>query len=562
MFTKILSPVNSSVDDFYKRGQLLMQPDKTVTVFYSRHSYLILLLIILILASFLRLYKPDMNGMWVDESNTVIIAHKDLPGIVEALSHDASPPLYYGILHYWMAVFGDSETAIRSLSAFFGILLTGVLYMAGSVFFNRKTGLFAALFCAVSPLQIMYSQQARMYSLLPLASLLAFFFFFLLTKSFNRKNLIFCFFFTLCTVFVHHYGFLMIPVLFLLIFFSGDRKLKAALLAITLAGAIIKYKLWLPSLLHLARHGVREHSGWMAVFWKKYGFFGYQFKSFESFTPGGPLPPYIAMNSMPDVPLFPVVLCILLFFAALSPVLFFKKHSNAERSSFFKVAVYGFLPLFCAALYSLLISPAYLAGRCDQVVFPAFCLIFASGIYYLKNRYAQVIAVIMILACSFLTLRIYYSTDIYPGDRMIAQSVRSELKPGDSIICTALTRASLQYYLRDKKKDVRFYSFPEGNATHLAWHRPEEYLKKPEKLKRDAFNIGRKIEADPDSNGRIFIIYEHHNINAFLPSYFQKQLKNPVVRASKWIPQSGTRAPAKVILIEKISAASPPDAKS
>ena len=45
-------------------------------------------------------------GFWIDEGLSVGIADRPLSDIPAALRLDGSPPLYYSLLHVWMAVFG------------------------------------------------------------------------------------------------------------------------------------------------------------------------------------------------------------------------------------------------------------------------------------------------------------------------------------------------------------------------------------------------------------------------------------------------------------------------
>src|SRR2546421_12853339 len=55
-------------------------------------------------------------GFWIDEGLSVGISHRPLADIPGVLRQDGSPPLYYALLHLWMAVFGESEAATRALS--------------------------------------------------------------------------------------------------------------------------------------------------------------------------------------------------------------------------------------------------------------------------------------------------------------------------------------------------------------------------------------------------------------------------------------------------------------
>src|SRR5690348_16241867 len=56
------------------------------------------------------------SHLWLDEALSVDIARLPLGDIPRALRHDGHPPLYYFLLHGWMSVFGEGDTAVRSLS--------------------------------------------------------------------------------------------------------------------------------------------------------------------------------------------------------------------------------------------------------------------------------------------------------------------------------------------------------------------------------------------------------------------------------------------------------------
>jgi len=139
-------------------------------------SWLIPLAIIL-LALGLRLYRLDAQSLWNDEGTSVALAQRDLPTITRNAAGDIHPPLYYYLLHVWVRLVGPSEFAVRSLSALAGVALVGGTYLLGRRLFDPPTALIAALVSALSPFQVYYSQEARMYifvSLFGLLSMLAY----------------------------------------------------------------------------------------------------------------------------------------------------------------------------------------------------------------------------------------------------------------------------------------------------------------------------------------------------------------------------------------------------
>jgi 4-amino-4-deoxy-L-arabinose transferase-like glycosyltransferase len=133
---------------------------------WQRAKSHLLLLAILLLAAFLRFYRLDAQSLWNDEGNSARLAERSLPLIVEGAAGDIHPPGYYLLLHYWRALFGHSEFALRSLSVAAGLTLVLFTYLLGRRLFAESTGLIAAFVAAISPFAIYYSQEARMYALL------------------------------------------------------------------------------------------------------------------------------------------------------------------------------------------------------------------------------------------------------------------------------------------------------------------------------------------------------------------------------------------------------------
>ncbi len=126
----------------------------------------ILLLAILLLAAALRCYRLDAQSFWNDEGNSARIAERTPDLILEGAEGDIHPPGYYLLLHYWWALFGQSEFALRSLSVVAGLALVVFTYLLGRHVFGEATGLTAAFLGAISPFAVYYSQEARMYALL------------------------------------------------------------------------------------------------------------------------------------------------------------------------------------------------------------------------------------------------------------------------------------------------------------------------------------------------------------------------------------------------------------
>ena len=91
------------------------------------------------------------------------------------VSEDAQhPPLFYLLELAFVKTFGSKLFIWRVLPALFGLLAIGAAYiLARDLFGSARSGLVAAAFFAVSPIERIYSDQAREYSLLALLTLVS-----------------------------------------------------------------------------------------------------------------------------------------------------------------------------------------------------------------------------------------------------------------------------------------------------------------------------------------------------------------------------------------------------
>jgi mannosyltransferase len=112
-------------------------------------------------------------GFWIDEGLSVGIANRPFGDIPHALRLDGSPPLYYMLLHFWMAVFGTSEEATRAMSLVFALVAVPVAWWAARGPFGSRAAWMAAVLAATNPFLTRFAQEARMYALLALLALIA-----------------------------------------------------------------------------------------------------------------------------------------------------------------------------------------------------------------------------------------------------------------------------------------------------------------------------------------------------------------------------------------------------
>ncbi|MFG2643586.1 glycosyltransferase family 39 protein [Streptomyces sp. NPDC048370] len=122
----------------------------------------------------LAVYEIGRPLLWEDELNTWDMASRSTGHLLDAVQRvDAVLGSYYLFLHGWMAVFGDSATALRMPSALAMAATAGCTALIGQRLFGRRAGLAAGLLFALAPVVTRYAHEARPYALVVLAATVA-----------------------------------------------------------------------------------------------------------------------------------------------------------------------------------------------------------------------------------------------------------------------------------------------------------------------------------------------------------------------------------------------------
>lgn len=165
---------------------------------------------ILLIAFGLRTYHLDYQSFWSDEGISLQRSAQALPTLLATMPVEHLPG-YFLLLHYWLPWTGDHDFAIRFLSLWPSVLSVALVYRLAADWGNRQVGLIAALLLATNAFQVWYAQEARTYSWLLAASLLATWFFWRLLTRHKTHGLLYLIGYVLATtltVYLHYYGFL------------------------------------------------------------------------------------------------------------------------------------------------------------------------------------------------------------------------------------------------------------------------------------------------------------------------------------------------------------------
>ena len=126
------------------------------------------LTLILLIGVCLRLFRIGGQKLSADEAFSWAVARHSFRGVIDFAWIDTHPPLYHLLLKATLLILPGSEAGLR----FFSSLCSVGTLVAVLLFVRRQWGIraatYAGCFVALSPLDIYYAQENRMYALLGL----------------------------------------------------------------------------------------------------------------------------------------------------------------------------------------------------------------------------------------------------------------------------------------------------------------------------------------------------------------------------------------------------------
>jgi mannosyltransferase len=145
--------------------QPFTKPSRLKSLFDQNGSYIALGLLFLVFG--VRILNLSAPSLWLDEAVSANIAKKSVGEYLQWAKGDFHPPLYYLLLHLW-SYLGHDEFTLRFFSVISSCFSGMILYFCVRKMFDHSTALLTLLLFTISPFQIRYSQEVRMYSLLGL----------------------------------------------------------------------------------------------------------------------------------------------------------------------------------------------------------------------------------------------------------------------------------------------------------------------------------------------------------------------------------------------------------
>lgn len=415
---------------------------------WKKKAWLILILILL-LATLLRVWGIENESYWLDEAISIRQAQeKDYSATFDMVKNDVHLPLHITLLHFWVKIFGTSESSSRVLSLIFGIVGIWIFYLLTKKLYGEKTSLVSTLIFAISPIMIYYSQEARLYSLFVLLSLASIYFFLKFIDKNDYKNLIYYGLFTLLLIYTHLFAFLLLFVQNVYILHINKYRIKK--LFKWICSQLFLFIMFLPWIGNL----LKQVSSTLNTMWIPKPNMG------------------IILKSILDLLGNKYILLIFLF--CIIYVILTKNYKSIERNKIVFLVLWLLVPFIIVLAYSYLISPVY-HTRYVIFVIPAFFIILGMLIsrIYEKNKILSYTLLGLVIIFSFITI-INQVNHVDKDDwRSVASYIKENVKENEYTFINPFYHHDPFTYYFDSEcfKDYYIHScnYNQHNLLALKW---------------------------------------------------------------------------------------------
>lgn len=386
------------------------------------------------------------TGLWLDEAQSVEIARRPLPDLFDALRHDGAPPLYYVLLHFWMRIVGQGDTAVRALSAVFAVAAVPTTMMAARAALGRRAVLGAGFVLATLPFLYRYGTEARMYSLVILLVAAAW----ALASSGRRVPLAIVSGLLLLT---HYWAFFLVGAGVLL-----AAAWKRWSISVSLAAGGLLFLPWAPTFLFQSAH--------TGAPWARPARLDLFERAIGGFAAGA--------GRVSALGFLYFALAVLAF-----------RHSESGR----RLAIVTALPLFLGFLASVATSAAF-ADRYAAIVVVPFVLLVAAGLRHVGGQRATlaVLAGVVVLSGINTVQTVDRQRSQAPA---VAAALEANAQPGDRVVFCPDQLGPAVMRLWDEPVDTRAY--PVGDGRFVDW---VDYADRNRSA--NVYSFAREMDMDTD----------------------------------------------------------------
>ncbi|MEM7334949.1 MAG: glycosyltransferase family 39 protein [Chloroflexota bacterium] len=487
-----------------------MKNIKRPKVDINEYGYLIL---VLLLAFGLRVWELESQSLWWDELKTVFRAELSFAELIQdLLEKRGHVPFYFWLMQGWGKL-GLSSFNVRYFSVLWAVLGVASIYRLGKMLAPRQKLAKTAVFLfTISPFHIWYSQEARMYTMLPTLITIGTVF---LLLSLSRSRLIDWVGYgvvMLTVVYTHYFGVLILftHTLFIILHIRFLRS-KAAVWFLTATTIGFGFSV--------------------------YGFFIFRNGGYENATPlwiqpiswFDPILTLLAFSAGRTIDSTNLIFLWLFLLFCVGFIGAFLKPLRLPKLQNRLLKMWLFVPIFIVFAVSLeshrsfsLYNDRYLI-----ISLPAFILLVAAGFSKIAERVKQraflpLLFVTVAGLSSFSLYNLYYEKAFARNDmRQLVEFLDEQVQTGDVILGQNDVLLPLNHYAKQREARIPFIKLPPN------------YVTESERLVFNRLMV-RQLE-QAAVNGRFWYISQTFK---FSPHGFSNELDRPTDYREQWLNEN------------------------
>jgi len=486
--------------------------------------------LILLLAAAVRFAGITDRELWLDESCTYYYVHHlfNWPADGPDPWLELTTVPYTVLLHAWTRVAGETILGLRSFSAVAGLLtVVALMYVAARVA-GRRAGAIAGALAALHPLQVYYSQEARVYALWCLECTLLLWSLYQAARLQSPRWWVAYALLVVMTTATHYYTLFWLPASAVAVLLS-PRALHFAK-QWTVTHAVLGVVL-LPFIMFIIVPLTgRGSQMWLEDVWASYPPALALLRSCWALLPAGGYPeaylgPLAAATGVLGEAVgtwltrlvqwgpAALILLLLLVWGIRKPVARMTAQSaQVSPASGRHVAFFALLTLATLAtpfLYSWLVRPAYVVGRYDLCALPALLLtvtLLLDGA--LRNAGSRIAATAFLLLCSAATTVGLHAVPVQIETPERVRRLQEHVGPHDLVVSVGMYRWFLAYELNRQGFSTRIISFPPAHDRQVGWDNPRAELADPEGIKPAVTSTLTGIRRVLHDGARVWLLWQ------------------------------------------------------
>ncbi|UCF33032.1 MAG: glycosyltransferase family 39 protein [Phycisphaerales bacterium] len=509
------------------------------------------LVLIVAVAAWLRFGGLTRSEFWLDENCTYYCVHYffDWPEEGPSWAKEQVNLPYTFLLFAWTRLFGETPFGLRTFSAVAGCLTVLVMGLIGRRIGGGTVGLMAAALTAVHPLNVHYSQEARVYALWCLCLTATTYALYRAARAQTTRWWWGYGILALVTTFSHYYTLFWFPATVVAVILAPDRRRflrqwfnTHAILAVVLSPLVIF------CVSALSRTGPQM---WLGETWEGYPPILAIPRSIWALLPSGGYPEYVGTLSeglramrwdgwgSEAASLLALWGSVCVMITALAMWLAAAAQRWDSDTEYARPVTgphqlpagdggnlngqAGFLVLLAITslvspfVYSHVVRPAYIVARYDLIAWPAVTLGTAVLIQLAVRTLVAHAGLRHVLLALAIMIPVSGSMITLVGARAIlpqnesAERVRrlsAAVGPDDLVVSVGMYRWFLAYELHRQDFAARIISFPPIHDRQLGWQNARDELGHPQRIEMDTEQVLAQITWSMDGGHEAYLLFQ------------------------------------------------------